>query len=291
MPMPIQHRGFVLLMVLVVLVIAGSLLAVSARRSAQEVLASGAAERELEMKWGSRTLETLAMVQAEELLDHRPAMLDLPPAITVDSVTLGGTVFDVVVTDEQAKANVNRVAAWPDKERLQDVLSALGAGRSNPEVVLRPVEMKSGEIRNPPLLYAGLEQVFVTTSPQDLLGAKAYGDGPVGRITCWGNGKVNVRRAERIVLRQMLWDVLDEYQLHQLLVLREEKPGAGLGEMLPVVETDKDKRVEIEKRLTDSSKCHAVWIVAHGSTRNWYRLTVRQAGDEANDAGQWTFAW
>jgi len=278
-------------MVLVVLAIAGSLLAVSARRTSERALEAGAAQRELQRKWGMRSIQTALLPRAEAILEEKTAEGDRPRVSAARAITLGDMGFAIVVGDEQAKANVNLIVALADRERLRGSISILNGGRWLLPVVLRPVQEKSGEIRSPPVQYASLEQVFAAPSPADLLGKAPDAEGPAARLTCWGNGKLNFRRAEELVLRVVLSDILDEYQMHRLCVLREEMPEASVSGILGLLELEKDKRALLQKRVTDASSCHSLWIVAQGRTRNWCRLIVRQQGDEANDSGLWTFAW
>lgn len=292
-----KRRGFVLLMVLVVLALAGSLLGICARRTSDRALAAGLSARDLQRRWGVRSLQAACLGRAEAILsapaaDGRPAPpAPAAPAAVRRSITLGDAAFDLVIADEQAKANVNRIASLRDAGGLRSSLSALSAGRWVLQVLLRPVEQKTGEIRSPPLQYASLEQVFAAASPADLLGVPPDQEGPAARVTCWGNGKVHFRRAETAVLREMLADVLSEYQVHRLSVLRDEMPEAGLSEILGRLELDATRLAAVQERVTESSSCHSLWIVARGRTRDWYRLCVAQAGDAGNDVGFWTLAW
>lgn len=290
MPTRRDNRGFVLLMVLVVLAIGGSLLAVVAHRATGLSTEAGAAARNLQRKWGFRGLQTVYLGRAEEILVRHTSDLGPPPIAVRENVVLGGTEFDLVVSDEQAKANVNLVAARRDRDGLRACLSALSAGRWPLQVILRPVLEKSGVIRSVPELYASLEQVFTVSGPLELLGTDSVG-GPAQRVTCWGSGKVNFRRAEAAVLQEVLTPVLDEYEVHQICLLREAMPTARLSEVLAQLELEKDTRAEAEKLLADGSSCHSLWIVVRGRTRDWHRLYVRQVGDAENDAGSWTLDW
>jgi hypothetical protein len=232
----------------------------------------------------------VCLPRAEEIISAQPTDRGPPPASVRHRVALGGMDFDLVIGDEQAKANVNLVAARRDKEGLRAAVSALSGGRWTLQVILRPVEEKSGAIRSVPMHYASLEQVFGDARPVDLLGAEREGS-PAERLTCWGSGKVHFRRAEPTVLREVLEGVLDEYQVHQLVMLREAMPSAGLSQVLGELDLEKEVRAEVERLLTDASGCHSLWLVAQGRTRTWHRLYVRQQGDAENDAGRWVLDW
>ncbi len=278
-------------MVLVVLALAGSLLGICAHRTSRRALAAGVQERRLQRTWGMRSLDTACLARAEAILIEADREDRPPPAAVHRRITLGNTTFDLVVADEQAKANVNALAAERGREAIRASAGALSAGRWILQVVPRPVREKTGEIRSPQVLFASLEQVFADVSPADLLGTGPDRPGPAEDLTCWGNGKVHVRRAPPTVLREMLTGALSEYQVHRLCLLREELPDAGLEELLGRLELESEERDRLRKRLTQDSNCHSLWIVARGRTRDWHRLIVNQTGDATNDAGRWTFVW
>jgi len=288
----VPSRGYVLLMVLVVLAVAGSLLGLAARRTGEKVLSAGIAERDLQRRWAQKTLEAGCLPRAEAILRrHKPEDGPVPASVWT-TLDLGGVAWDVVVSDEQAKANVNRLAAERDGRALvRASLARLSDGRWPLQILLRPVLQQTGAIRSPPLRYASLEQVYASASPRDLLGAGADRRGPSERVTCWGNGKVHLRRADRTVLREALGAALSEHQLARLIALREEMPEAGLATLLTELELEDEVQAAVRDRLTEVSACHSVWLVARGRTRRWYRLAVDQGGDAANDAGRWTFLW
>lgn len=290
MPERDRKRGFVLLMVLVVLALAGSLLGVCARRTSDRILAAGIRQRQLQRKWGVRSLTAACLPRAEAILSDAEDEGKPAPAVVRRRIALGGTAFDLVIADEQAKANVNQVTAIRRTDGVRTCANTLSEGRWVLQVVPRPVEVKTGEIRTPRIVYASLEQVFRGTAPEDLLGAVDR-PGPAERLTCWGNGKVHFRRSPVAVLRVILEGVLTEYQLHRLVTLRDEQPDAGLREILAAMELDDEVRREAEKCLAETSACHSLWIVVRGRTRQWHRLSVTQQGDAENDAGHWTFVW
>jgi len=277
-------------MVLVVLAVAGSLLGLCAHRTSRRALEAGVRERTLQRRWAIRSLEAVCLPRAEAILTEAGPEEGPPPASVRQTLDIGGTTFDLVVADEQAKANVNQVTAIRRTDGVRTCANTLSEGRWVLQVVPRPVEVKTGEIRTPRIVYASLEQVFRGTAPEDLLGAVDR-PGPAERLTCWGNGKVNFRRSPVAVLRVILEGVLTEYQLHRLVTLRDEQPDAGLREILAAMELDDEVRREAEKCLAETSACHSLWIVVRGRTRQWHRLSVTQQGDAENDAGHWTFVW
>ena len=286
-----HNPGFVLVMVLVVLALAGGLLGLCAHRTSRRALAAGLARRDLQRRWGRRSLETVCLARAEALL-RRPALNGKGPvAVVRRSIALGGLTLDLVVADETAKVNLNRVAADRGRGGVRHAVSALGEGRWSLQVVLRPRAPPKGVIRTPPVRYASLEQVFAAPAPGDLLGGGRSGPAPSDRLTCWGGGKVHLRRATAPVLREMLLGLLTHYQVQRLAALREEEPSLGVEGLLDRLDLEEKKRGAARRRLTVRSTCHSLWIVTRGRTRDWYRLAVRQQAGAENDAGRWTFVW
>lgn len=291
---PRDDSGFVLLMVLAVIFIAGTVLAACARRSCRQALQAGAARGELQLRWGIRSIRDLCLPAAERFLTEQAVIDGAPVATARRSVALGGIAFHLVVSDEQAKANVNLLAERGGQANLPGTLRRLQTHqRKVLPVRLRPATYTAAGITRYPIRYAGLGQVFQFTHPRQLIDPR-LDDPPAagaGRITCWGSGKVNFKRADVEVLRAVLAGILTETQLDRLRKFRSEVPDCTLHEAIKHLELKKDAAGILESYLTDASGCHALWIVAEGKTRNWYRLYVCQRADAGNDSQQWTFEW
>ena len=251
---------------------------------------AGAAMEDLQIRWGTLSCQELAMSSAEWML-LKDAQDDKPPAPTTRrTLKLGGITFDLIFSDEQAKANVNALAKTRDKADLAYALMAVQKDlkRICP-VRLRPAE--SGPKNQDPdqLLYASFDQVLAAPRPEDLISADRFMRSAGDRITCWSNGKVNFKRADRQVLREVLAGLLGEGQIDQLIKYRDESPDCTLFEALGKIEMrDKDKMMgKVMTLLTDMSLCHGLWVIARGRTRSWYSFHVRRNSDQRH----WSFQW
>jgi len=291
--LPRHHRqpGFVLLLVLLVLAMAGTLLGLVAAQTSRRALEAGLAVRDLQRRWAVQSLESLCIPHSETILTDAAREGELPPTAVRTTITLGGTLFELFVADEQAKVNVNQLAASGGDSQVRMAASALSEGHWVLQVIPRPVEMSMDEIRTPPMRFVTFEQIFSNVRPTALLGTWPDNPGPARCLTCWGNGRVNLTRATATVLRTALADVLTEYELCHLAALRDESPDASVQDLIAQLDLEDKVRKAAERQLTDSSTCHSLWIVAHEKTRDWYRLTVCQRGDAENDSGRWTFVW
>lgn len=291
-------RGFALLMVLFVLALAGTVLAAAARRSCERALLAHSAQEELQLKWSALSARAFCLPATERLLDEAAAMArdadpNAPPPATVSiTISLGGLACDLVVADEQAKANVNLLSARFGDAVMSDRLQSLQAGQR--EVLaaeLRPGAPSAGVISSVPRRYTSLAQIFGAKTPTALLPTAPGEHASVERITCWGSGQVNLRRADAVVVRQTLAELVNEGEFVKLEKYRQTVPGCSVDEAIKQMGIPDARAKKLRELLTNTSYCHSLWLVAHGRTRDWFRLDVAQEGDSENDAEEWTFLW
>ena len=307
-----RHPGYVLVMVLAVLALAGSVLAAAACRSSDRVLEAGEAERALQRKWTFISTQAAVLDRAEEVLagekDEADRPSDAPPAVLRHfSLDVGGARIELILSDEQAKASVNMIAKRRGAaEDVEEALRALQADtRHFLPILLRPSLPRKSRATTVPVLYETLDQCLAFAGPTELVGMESTEGYAMHTITCWGGGKVNFKRAPMAVLREVTSGCLDENDLDTLVRAREQDPGISLTKALTFLKIDgtrsdeaqalqkltEKKRDEAMTLLTDSSHCHSLWIIVHGKTRNCYRLYVNQFGDPDCEAGRYTFAW
>jgi hypothetical protein len=104
------------------------------------------------------------------------------------------------------------------------------------------------------------------------------------RVTCWGDGRVNLRRAEIPVLREALAGVLSESDLAKLRALREGPDAPTSAKLVGQLGLQKDKAKALAARTTGRSACYSLWVIAEGPTRLWHRFYVAGAeGEEGTD--------
>ena len=288
-----RESGFVLLMVLVVLTVCGTILTGVARRSGQAAVRAGSVQRDLQVRWGTLSLQATLLPMAERLLRERNA-LDEPALVEVRrSVALGGMAFQGIVSDEQAKANVNTLAQRDGDVKLVVRLRQLQASRARPlRVRLRPSkDERAATPGAPPTRYSSFDQVFVFSGPAELRQSDAPERVPVARrLTLWGSGKINLRRAERQVLREVFDGLLTETQLAALDELRRTQPNLTAIKLFARLQLTKKQIDTLTPLVTDGSECHSLWVVAQGRTRDWHRFYV-EAGQGPSDLKHWTFSW
>lgn len=284
-----DNSGFVLLMVLVVLAVCGTILAASARRCCNQALLAGSAREQLQLKWGGLSCRAVCLPAAERMFQTADPAEGKPVITARRELDLGGIAFELIVSDEQSKANVNVLEKRFGAEGLAAGIHRLqGRSRKALPVKLRPGEPAAGA---DPLRrrYESFEQVFAIKHPSELVPTNRREDSPVHRLTCWGTGMLNFKRAEPAVLRTVLAGMLTQSQLSDLVKFRQKQPDCTLDEMLRHLKLRKKQAAALRGALTDMSLCHSLWIVAHGKTRSWHRFYIARGG--AGAASTEVFEW
>ena len=292
-----RHPGYVLIMVLVVLAMAGSVLAAATCRTSRRVLEAGESERRLQRKWLSVSAQTVILDRAEEVMAGDPdadRFSFAPPAVFKHfALSAGGMDFDLVLADEQAKANVNMMAKRrAETGNLDEALRVLQASnRTFLPGRLRPSPIRKVRATTVPILYETFDQCLTVEGPWQLVSAQS-GEGLASEsITCWGGGKINFRRAQRAALREVSDGCLNEFQIDTLIRLRDQAPKTKLPEALTLLKLSEKTHDEAMTLLTDDSHCHSLWVIAHDKTRDYFRLYVDQYGDPDCETGRYTYAW
>jgi hypothetical protein len=285
------NAGFVLLMVLVVLVVAGTVLAAAARRCAQNATRAAVAHRDLQLRWGTLSCRVTVMPKIEQILDDSRTRQEPVVLEARRTVVLGGLPFHLVVGDEMAKANANTIADFLGDEALRQAMRKLQAGgRGFLEIRLRPTDL-SREVPDTSVRFASLDQIFVMPHPSEWIGL-ASADGSIARrrVTCWGDGRINLLRAELPTLREVLKGDLTESQLARLDAMRREESPPPLSQLLAQLQLTGEQTQMVGALVADQSACHSLWVCVEGPTRRWYRLYVREDRGP-DDATEWAFAW
>ncbi len=291
-----RDRGFALLVALVLLFIAGVVLAGVARRSAVEAVGARESVEELQRRWVVVSCRAALTGRIETLLDRaergrvgadRPDTYANPPAAKRHvRCRLAEVDYELVLTDEQAKLNVNTLLADASRGEAGSILRRMMAERlRGRSVELRLQALPAGtESDNPAAAMSrvgGYGQIFADASPRQLVGADG-GGALAGVVTCWGNGKVNIRRAPDAVIRRACERELGAGVVGALLDARRRDPYRKLDVLLDELDRLDEKTQERASRLlTDDSTCHGLWIIAHGSQRSWYTLVVTEESGTA----------
>ncbi len=316
-----RQRGFVLLMALVLVLVAGVSLAGIAGRSMSSALQARSGVEELQRRWAAMSLRTTLAGQLEDVLqqaERGDALLaearekqkfeGVPTAERRFMVTLAEQNYELIVTDEQAKLNVNQLLEGNSSARLTSWLRKVRQRSRVGEVEavtirVRPMAegLAGGESFKGLARLGAYGQLFAEASPGDLIGDEK-GRGLVSDITCWGNGAVNARRATRRVVEEVCGELLTKRQMGELLEAVADQPFGTKAQWLKgVADLEDTTRQKLEGLLTDQSGVHGLWVVARGGQRDWYTLMVTVGGtagvsegsemEKWRNAEQYEFAW
>jgi hypothetical protein len=283
---PPGPRGYVLLVTLLLLAVVAATLATLSRASLGRSSRASDAEEELQRRWGMLSCEATILPQAEPWLT-RQEQGQQPVATLGATIRLGGQTFQLILADEQGKANLNALYAWRGRARTQRTASRLVRIAASPlPVSLRTLALPSQprDQENQPMQPIGsFTQVFSRVQPSSLIARSETRPAIADLITLWGDGRLNFERTSLAVLKEACQGVLTSIDLEKLSRLRTENPGLTGVEVLTLLDLSDEAWGELaEHLLTDESACHSLWIVATSRRgdvdRSFYRLTVEESG-------------
>lgn len=270
------HRGFVLVMALALVALAAVVMVGLSRAAMARIGESRRVQDDLQFRWGLASCRTALLPDAEKLLTLAEAKEREPVAVLRATVPLGKMKFHVAVGDEQAKANVNMLVKDNTRSRaekhLRDALSGTGLGHR--------IDLRFDPKEQNPWPIGSFGQVFDgKTSPEDWSKLR-LGRAPMDRITCWGNGTLNLRRADEDAVYLLTQRVLTKGQVQNLMEKVQESERLDVQGLLAGLQLDEEQRKLIEPMLGEASMCHSVWITAEGENRKRHYLTIMDETDE-----------
>ena len=300
-------RGYVLVLTLALLVLAASLLVTICRAALVRVAQSHEAAHSLQQRWAAITCRTAILPYAEQILTGVEERQRRPAAVYRATVVLGGDRYDLVLADEQAKANVNALLDQSDgpqtESRIRRALSGSGLGaRVRIRTMVLPEAARSAATRptTQPLALAvsGFGQIFDAVPPADLLTGKFGTPSAATLLTCWGTGQYNIRRISPEALTLAVPD-LSGVDVSRLIASRNAsfQPrgmglAAGAGPLAQILSGAGlgPAGAKVPAPFTVSSTCHSLWIVARGPAGARYYLDVLDETD-AEHPRNFSFVW
>lgn len=277
-----NRRGFALLMALVLVALTGLLLA----KLSQRALAMGqrAADQveDLKLRWATKTLEQAIAYHATHMLSRElqgqetrpPHGLPLKTEAVLDGLRIG-----LVIDDDAAKLNLNRVFALAGANGLTRSLVQLGMGDVAATI---PGTSLKGEER-----LASWGQVF---SPELIPGNVAPAHWIMmrtGNITLWGNGKININRASDAVVEAACQLAIGPVKTSRLISLRSDEPLLKLDELLTKVELDPIEAGRAKAWLSESTELATVWMTVSNARKRSTRLLVVNGDGETTARFRW----
>ncbi len=272
----LERRGFVLPMILVLLVLAAFAMAGAAQRSFDRAVLATQAEQRLRRDWTLRSATLSLTPQIERILADQEAQAFEPVARHDARLTVNGYRMDMVFSDEQAKININTLLELRGKrvtERVIDEMTFTSAATIHlalPSGVI-PAERSQ---RRPITTWS---QVAQDIRVDDL--APFDQNTLASHFTCWGDGRINIRRASAGAIETLLSPALSTGDAETIVRVQLERPGIGLEGAIAQLELSKRDLEVVKQRLTDQSSCYALWLRLEGNSRTYDRLIVHEGGE------------
>jgi hypothetical protein len=273
-----SRGGFVLLMVIVLVGLTGLLLAKLAQRSLS--VGQRVADRldELQVRWATTTLEQVIAYQAMPLIDRQLNGQDSRPPFGLPlriELPLGNNVYQLVIDDESAKVNLNRIFALNGANGLLQTLSRLGLGDVAATLPTRSLAGQEhleswGQIVSPELMP-------INTDPSTWLINRMQS------VTLWGNGTLNINRASDHALDTVCQPAIGPLKTSKLLTLRSEEPQMKLEELIAKLDLKSAERGRLQIWLAETSGSASVWLTAVTPRNRESRLLI------VDDQGEITF--
>jgi hypothetical protein len=280
-----SRRGFVLVLVLVVILLAGMGLARHARGSARAAIRSASSADDLQRKWATATIQRAVLPQVERLIQITQAQQRRPVPHMDLSFTLASMPVRLRLADEQAKANINTLSRSGGISRVRESLWLLQSSlathfplKLSPRLSYTDMSI---EIASTP--YVHYDQFIGTYRPAQLiddLGTPVLTD----RVTCWGTGKLNVFRAAPESVKVMLKGYLKRDAIAKLLQWRDRNADGTLTELMREAELSADAQNELIEILCDYSMCHSLHIrIGEPQRRHHVRFIRKSTGSKQPD--------
>jgi hypothetical protein len=309
----------VLVMTLGLLMLAATLLVTIGRASTRRVLQARLEERELQRRWATVSSRNAILPFAGDMLARQEAVRGRPMPTYTESIVLNQQRISLIISDEQAKANVNLLLERSDKLRaeaaLREALAGSGLGNS---IFLRPEPSARAEVApqvrgggsappGPPNWFSGFGQILSNVGPDRLIPGGPLA--PASQITCWGSGAVNLMRVSEPALRLAGAPALTTIEADRLIDARNKAFGPttvkkqptplfrseqqattpdAVGRLLAQARVDPKTRLNLA--LTSTSTCYSLWVVGRDGRRADYRLFVMDSSNPQSPRIE-AFAW
>jgi hypothetical protein len=283
----IRQNGFVLLMTLGLIGLAAIALAGFARHSLALAVEAQDAQAEAQRRWGEVSCRRMLLGRAEEIFQSQSsADLAVKPSVTRPpllsaSFALGSQQFDIVLADENAKVNVNTLLREQPEKTQTAIHQLMGDRWAGTLQVHLSAQPSNATIESWGQVFDMVNLPSSASTPDSLAAATT-------ELTCWGDGRLNVRRASDASLRTVGGLVLKGDELADLLKVRQDWPDASLDDLLRQSSLRAGKLAELRRLLSDQSDCHSLWVHVQRRQRRWSNLQV--AGGGTGTAIQ-SFTW
>jgi hypothetical protein len=264
------RQGFLLVTVVVLLAIVTVMLARLSMWSMREAASSLEAERQLRQRWAATSMQAHCLRSPRSLAWFASEATDeaeIQPHIFTTQIQLGGDRWRVVVSDESAKVNMNKLIAERPADEVQQLVHELLGPTA-------PIELKP--IAERPMSDSGgskrLERWFHCPTSQNQ--ARAFAAG-ASKITLWGDGRLNIYRASDSTLDALWRRLFGRAAPSELHAMRRSTPGLSWDQIASRLALREAQREVASRWFTTRSHTTSVWLLSETDRRIPAHLYVR----------------
>lgn len=291
-----ERQGFVLLTVLVMVALIGLLTVRLAQHSLFLALEALEAQASSQHRWALVSMHRALLQDPETVFRHqenrshetRSSDNEAIPARLSGRIPLGGINYEFLLADESAKINLNSVLQTGNAIEVKKILTEFRTGGNLP-ISLRPSSVRTPEGRRK--MVGSWGQVFsLARTPDDLNSARVLMS-HTKEVTCWGNGRLNWRRASDRVVGEVCRPTLGAEGVRLLNQLRKQRPSPTFAELLNRMQLNLEERQTLSALLTDQSQSYSLWIAPSQNHRHGgVHLFVKELRADGSSALS-TFRW
>lgn len=284
-----------LVMVLVLIAIASLSMAGLARQSLRAAAEAADAQQRFERHWSTLTLQRALLADAESLLEQEALktqgeQIVWPLIRRIEgSFQIGQWTYEFVLADEDAKVNLNRVLR-EDPNSYQTVVMSLLQSSGQSSLVPAPPPLPGQPSERTLTPFQSWGQVFVPRNGGQRESLARGIQLATREMTCWGSGRLNVRRASENSIRTLCRMAVTPPTIDKLLEERTSADLTGLEDLIGRLDLKAGERFAFQRLLTDESNCFTLWLTVSDGKREWTQLTVSPSA-RGNPSTWQSFRW
>jgi hypothetical protein len=288
------RRGFVLLLVLVTLLVATTALTGTARQIL-ELRRGVLREKEtIQARWGMASCQKSVLPYAQGMFDEMQRTAkrgrgskNLFPSQVRSRIVLGDQIIELVLSDENAKANINTLSTVSGGQTAGTIaklvpveaarslsIDARAAGtsmsirRGNSKEIAKALTDDRG------YAYTSWGEVFDVPRLQNSLGNLNWPE-LTSSLSLFGDGRLNPFRAQDETVLEVCNTVTTDGLSRRVLDRVRETSLRDMSMILEQVVTNKEDRQALDLLLTEQSTCFSLWISSRGRVQEHRKWSVR----------------
>ena len=257
-----HRRGYLLVMTVFVLAIAGLFLVSISSLSVERSLEAIKARRDVRLKWASSSCKRLALGTAKQLIESNDGVQ------AYAGLKLAEANIEIWVADESAKLNLNFVASNASDAEIKSTLREWAAGEL--ELDLSPLHEDSQDFKND--AFESWGQVFRQNDAEANYPELVIRE--TRELTLWGK-RLNLDAASPEVVYATVEALASESVANRFVNSLDEIAEGGLDAVISNSAATQEQRRRLKESLSTSPQCYSVWMRVVQPNRVHWSLTVR----------------